>query len=397
MPGTADIPHQHFDVDANMPPAIPEEPGTDDSAAFLKELLVQLGRSNKRQEELARQNLGLLQEISNRNATHAAAPTTQEHNKVKVNPPTPYDGTSRKFLDFITSLYLVFGADKKTYATVESRIFYALSYMTIGAAGRWTRNIVQDIERGAKGWRTWKEFEDELRQQFEGELKKDDAQLALEDLKQGNTTAEDFFQIFESYSRDAQDNDEALVRLLKRNLHPRLMTAIYNQTPLPKTFKEWKETAIQKDRQWREHQLNVRTSGGFNRGTWGRSGSTGGGANDSRATAAPKTGTDSHATSNHSGTSTHTTTHAHAANAPTSNATGVFGGAGVPMEIDRARGGTAGKFQCYNCHGEGHLARNCPHPKARPQRSTVRMMIQAMTEEDKQELLKELGFQNDGE
>jgi hypothetical protein len=52
MPGTGDIPHQHFDVDTTMPSAPPEEP-IDDTAAFLKELLIQLARSNKRQEDLA--------------------------------------------------------------------------------------------------------------------------------------------------------------------------------------------------------------------------------------------------------------------------------------------------------------------------------------------------------
>ncbi|GLB45382.1 hypothetical protein LshimejAT787_2200450 [Lyophyllum shimeji] len=43
-----------------------------------------------------------------------------------------------------------------------------------------------------------------------------------------------------------------------------------------------------------------------------------------------------------------------------------------------ARGGLLAVSQCYNCHQEGHLARNCPH--SRSQR--VRLLFAALTEEE---------------
>ncbi|RDB26437.1 hypothetical protein Hypma_006057 [Hypsizygus marmoreus] len=105
---------------------------------------------------------------------------------------------------------------------------------------------VDDIEKGLKTWYSWKEFEAELKDHFESESKKDTAQLAVGALKQENLTAEEYFDTFESFSRDTHFNDEAL-------------------TPLPDTYKEWKTAALHKDRQWRKLQYNLGYIGGLAR------------------------------------------------------------------------------------------------------------------------------------
>jgi hypothetical protein len=170
--------------------------------------------------------------------------------KVKVAPPMPYDGTAKKFETFITSLHLVFGADPKTYEDPKTRIYYTMSYMQEGAAQRWVKNMLDDIHEGRRDWSTWKDFEDELKEHFETENKKDDAQMALESLSQSGRTAEVFFDIFEGYKRDTGYNDEAFIHILKKNLDTCLLSDIYRQTPLPVTFDDWKKIAIQKDCQY---------------------------------------------------------------------------------------------------------------------------------------------------
>ncbi|RDB19712.1 Transposon Tf2-9 polyprotein [Hypsizygus marmoreus] len=132
-----------------------------------------------------------------------------------------------------------------------------MSYMQQGAAQRWVRNTVDDIEKGLKTWYLWKEFEAELKDHFESESKKDTAQLAVGTLKQENLTAEEYFDTFESFSHDTHFNDEALVCILKTNLNPRLLSAIYGQDTTPTMYKEWKTAALHKDHQWRELQYNL--------------------------------------------------------------------------------------------------------------------------------------------
>jgi hypothetical protein len=71
---------------------------------------------------------------------------------------------------------------------------------------------------------------------------------------------------------------------------------------------------------------------------------------------------------------------------------------GAPMDIDRQRGGRIGGFECYNCHENGHLARNCPHPPTRPRRNLIRGVFSNLNREEQAEVLKELqGFTNDSE
>ncbi len=342
----------------------------------LRHLMEQLVISSNRQEELMK---------------HLPTTTTSEarpEKELKVAPPEQFDGSPEKLRAFLISLELVFGANPSTYKSDRRKIYFALSYMQKGIAKQWVDTKVTESKAEKVKWSTYKDFEAAVRESFESANVAEDAQLAIENLVQGNSTAEVFFEYFETYKRDSGYNDVALIRFLKKNLDRRLLQAIYNQTPLPKTYDEWKKIAIQKDRQWREMRSNVGGGGGGgNRNPWfnNRGSSTGGRQNTSGVTGGQG---GSHGNSGGSTTSTHDG----GSHAPTTS--GTFGGAGAPMDIDRTRGGSAGKFLCYNCDGEGHLARNCPKPRRPRQqpRAFIRNMFDNLSNNDKRELLNELGF-----
>src|SRR6266567_4711255 len=350
------------------PPSLPSE------MEILRQLMEQMVLSNNHQEQLMKH----LTPTTTNNGT--------QEKELKVAPPVQYDGSPEKLCTFLISLELVFGANPVAFRDNRKKIYYVLSYMQAGIAQKWVDNKLEDVRNGKVRWLSYKEFEGAVRNHFETTNRAEDAQLAIENLVQGSSTAESFFEYFETYKRDSGYNDAALIRYIKKNLNPHLLQSIYNQTPLPRMYNEWKRTAIQKDRQWREMKSNVggnRSSGNHNlwfnnrtplshtdSGTTGRSntaGMTGG------AVGGAPHGGGSHpggggATAGHHDGGSHGTHSGGLSHSPT--ATGVTGGAGAPMDIDRQCGGRIGAGECFICHESGHFARNCPRrPTGPPRRS----------------------------
>ncbi|GLB42450.1 putative chromo (CHRromatin Organisation MOdifier) domain containing protein [Lyophyllum shimeji] len=164
----------------------------------------------------------------------------------RVAEPDKYNGNPKALDRFLMQLHLVFRSKPTTYADPNKRVIYALSFMKEGRAEKWAQGVLKRLEAGEVEWATWKDFEHEIQ---------------LERLQQGSRSAEEYFTEFEVYQHDSGYNDSALVRVLKRNLHPRLLEAIYNMNTLPDDddFKGWRDLAIRKDRQRRELQMLLPT------------------------------------------------------------------------------------------------------------------------------------------
>jgi hypothetical protein len=132
----------------------------------------------------------------------------------------------------MTQLYLAFNASPEKYVSTDARVYYALLYMQEGKAQKWVRNVVDDVVNGRKAWTRWGNFEQELKEHFNSQNKKDDAQLTLRHMQQGFQTAEEFFNNFETFSSDSGYNDEALVWCIRDAVTPRLLSAIYSQNDI---------------------------------------------------------------------------------------------------------------------------------------------------------------------
>ncbi len=166
--------------------------------------------------------------------------------------PQPFDGTSGKLEEFLSDLRLCFLADSGRFDTPRKQIIYALSYMKGGSAHAWAVNQSKSLQENRELWATWTDFEKALRGRFEMGDRKVEAQDALHDLRQGGRPAEEYFDIFEAHRPYSGLNDDSCIQLVRHGLHPGLLDSIYNQNELPKTYQEWKDLAIRKDRQFRE-------------------------------------------------------------------------------------------------------------------------------------------------
>ena len=145
-------------------------------------------------------------------------------------------------------------------------------------------------------------------------------------LRQGSSSAEEFFQNFENLCFLAgytKDHDNHLINLLEKNFDQYTVKAITVQPDPPNTYEEWKKVATRVHNLKKRFDANHKDEGpkpqwkprGGNYKNYGLT---------SSSVATPKAVT--------------------------------FGGSGQPMDIDRMKGNRA----CYRCGSKNHIIKGCP-------------------------------------
>ena len=85
---------------------------------------------------------------------------------------------------FLRQLQINFVVDEATFRTDMSKVVYALPFCRDGVAGAWAEAYI-DKAAVEKKWDSWADFEEKLKQTFSDPNERQNAQNALNALRQG--------------------------------------------------------------------------------------------------------------------------------------------------------------------------------------------------------------------
>jgi hypothetical protein len=152
--------------------------------------------------------------------------------KSHLRKPPTFDGTNYQTWMMATELYI--RANQKGFLTDESKILFALSFMTEGQPVPWSLDFNETVlNADVVNFGTWAAFKEKLKASFEDLEKAKNARTALHKLKQGTQTADAFFLQFELLRRAAGITDDGeLVALLEGGAIKRSSTRCTTQTSI---------------------------------------------------------------------------------------------------------------------------------------------------------------------
>lgn len=258
-----------------------------------------------------------------------------------VNKPDTFDGNPKDWEAWWKQIRLnIFANYHKKLRSDRAKIVFVLSYMQGGTAGDWAEAFLESVDFMTADWES---FQQRVIKQFSRDRHSDSLQK-LRELKQGNMSVREFRTRFEMYAAragygalDEQLNAQSVILIdyLDEALQRRVLDAVWNREVVPTRYTDYMRIAENIDENQRKHYQRQKNLG-----------------SSQPHKPAPKPQTQSQAPAASSQTQ--------APRRDYRDGTGTtFGGAGQPMNLDRARK----EGLCFNCHQKGHLLRDCPMPK----------------------------------
>jgi len=134
--------------------------------------------------------------------------------KSYLKKPEPFNGNRREVDNFIYACNLFFeGSSNKDFPTDKQKIIFILSYMSEGEALQWRKNYIETVVKQADGSYTWPTkavFLTAFKATLLNEDEKEESIRKLDNITQGNRTAEEYvneFQLTVSKAGLPTDND----------------------------------------------------------------------------------------------------------------------------------------------------------------------------------------------
>lgn len=179
--------------------------------------------------------------------------------EIGINKPTPFTGDRKKIGTFIQESKVYLTINKNVYNNDETKIAFMLSYMTDKEALQWKELYIEQLTNanGDITFPTFKQFIDILKDAFKAADRTGDAMNQLNNLKQGNRTAEELATEFRLLTGQAgldatsHSDNIHLIGLFRNALRPQLSRRILFGEVVPKTIEEWIAKAIQYDTNYR--------------------------------------------------------------------------------------------------------------------------------------------------
>lgn len=306
---------------------------------------------------------------------------TNHRRKIHAQKPSAFDG--KDWEQWFHTVRLYMRAAKEDFDTDEARILFVLSFLTTGTAGEWAQNWLDCMDVPPKqdwtledyvNYNSFQDFVQQATIAFANKNRCQDALLRLQNLKQEDRPAEEFFTEFEQLKRTAEistlDNGY-LLSLLERNLRRSIVWKIMSQPEMKETYKAWKKTAIHLDSLERcmkavdkANDFKPKSNKPNNRGN-------------------PPPPIPSVPPQQQASTSPPVTRQ---------DGTGTtFGGRGQPMQLDCAK--LMLERRCFYCKEQGHMKAECPKLAAKPMMSRAhyaRSQVALLSAEERAALVQEL-------
>ena len=177
----------------------------------------------------------------------------QQRQKATTAKPREYGG-GKDYRDFKRECTIYILANVANFSTDESKILFVLSYLKEGSAAGWAANYVTQATN-AQGMvtiaDTFSDFLDKLDASFDDPNKKAKAIQKLNALRQGNHSADEFFQQFEILRSEAgmvgAAYDATLINVLEIAVNDAVFRGVASADNTPTTYDDWKKKAIAVD------------------------------------------------------------------------------------------------------------------------------------------------------
>ena len=172
--------------------------------------------------------------------------------KKDITLPRLYSGGD-DFKEFLQEVHLYLAGNLDLYPTDFDQVAFILGRLHSGRAETW-KTQYQASHTSANHVLTFPTlgvFYGELTATFDDPNLAEKSYRKFEELRQGTSTADEFFSFFDIYRTRAgltsADVEVVLINQLKRALNPRIVMGVMRSTPVPVSYADWRAKAIEVD------------------------------------------------------------------------------------------------------------------------------------------------------